>query len=182
MKRICITSLISVLILFAIQSCGEMSKPEMTPVQYNDFIIVNQTKVIQKFIDLSKTFDKHIPKEIDEQFNLLQIQVDSAVASTSTLSNFKGNSEFKDAALKLFQFYQDGLKNDYKQMIEILKKGPEGMNAETMKKMTDLSQSFDTKEKVLNDAFIKAQNNFATQFKIEIKPNQLQKELDKMGN
>ena len=181
MRKFTLFFVLGIIITFALQNCGENAKPEMTPIQYNDYIIGNQSKIIKKFITLSKTFNNHVPKEMDDELNSLQIQVDSAVTNISNLDGFKGNTEFKNAALMLFKFYQDAVKKEFKEMIDILKKNPDAMTSQDMQKMTDLNQSISSREKILDEAFGKAQNNFATQFKIDIKPNQLQNEIDKMG-
>lgn len=121
-----------------------------------------------------KTGDSAIIQKSFKEFG------DQAKASTDELKkldSFEDNTEFRDKALALFQFYVTIYEKDYKEMVDIItrkvvKKG----DAE---RIDAIIAKVSAEEEKLDAGFATAQDAFAKKNKMTIQENELQKEIDK---
>lgn len=147
----------------------------MSPVEYNDVIVGEQSKITQLFIESST----YVATDLDKANAIREktiIQCDSSIARVSKLGDFKGDTKFRDAGLALFKFYKNINTNEYKEMIEILQKDDIGV--EDIEKMTALQTGIGEQEAVLDENLRVVQNDFAKKNNIQIAPNALQKKID----
>lgn len=157
-------------LLFA---CG-LDTNSITPVEYNDAIINEQAKITKLFLASSMNIQNSL--EASDSLRLLTVkQCDSSIAVLQKLGDYKGNTQFRNAALDLFRFYKNINLNEYKRMIEILQS--ETM-FENMDEMTAIQEKIGNDETTLDNNFQKAQNEFAKANNIMIAPNILQKQID----
>ncbi|MFA6571392.1 MAG: hypothetical protein WCT77_09160 [Bacteroidota bacterium] len=182
MKKFTFSVLLIISIAFIIESCGEKKaeQPKMTPIQYNDYIINAQSSIIQKFIELTKTFEKADAVEMESKLLELKTRIDSSITEITNLDKFEGNGEFKQAAMNLLTFYKSAVATDFKEMVDILKR-KDKITPKDIERMGQLNTHIGTKEKMLDAEFAKAQDAFALKYNISIRPNRYQKEIDSIG-
>ena len=98
-------SLFSVFII-----CGSGCKPSPDEaVAYNEKVIREQKAIVDKINELDLTLSTYKPTEMDVAYNNAYKQIIASIASVKGMDDFDGKSEFKDAALQVFDIYSDGL-------------------------------------------------------------------------
>jgi hypothetical protein len=164
--------ILPVFLLFVLFACN-MDK--MGPIEYNDAIVGEQTKITQKFLELINSVESDLDKCEPLRLDIIK-QCDESIAVVSAMSDYNGSTRMRDAALALFHFYKEINMNEYKEMLEILKKGEE-MNIDDITRLTELEQQITGRETGLDAEFQSAQQEFAAQNNIQIRENELQKEI-----
>jgi transcription-repair coupling factor (superfamily II helicase) len=164
------------LILFAffatlVTSCGP-TKEEA--IDYNDKIITEQVAIIEKIdklYDAMKNYTDH--QGLDSAYAAALKQIETSSDILSKLEKFDDDTEFRDAALKLFATYRSVLQNEMKKMIDFSKLPDELYTTEVEDEFTKLSDitltRMDDDLKQLNAAQVKFANKH--KFEIEKKPN-----------
>ena len=160
-------------VLFVLFSCN-MDK--MGPVEYNDAIVGEQSKITEKFLSLMNTFGTDLAQCEPLRLDILK-QCDESISIVSAMSDYNGSTRMRDAALALFNFYKEINSNEYKEMLDILQKGEE-ITKDDIARLTELEQLIASREIPLDAEFQNAQQEFATQNNIQIRENELQKEID----
>ena len=160
----------SVALLFACNS-------GMTPVEYNDKIITEQTKITKLFLEMNNYASIDVEKA-DSIRGLTVIQCDSSIAVLKGMPDFDGDSKFKNAAINLFQFYKDINQNEYKEMLAILQK--EDVVMEDIERMSVIQEQVSSKETGFDSKLEQAQNEFAKKNNIQIAPNAMQNSIDNL--
>ena len=149
------------------------------PTEYNDKIIVAQSNIITSMLALSKTIETgKIDATAETQYADVLKQINSGIKEVNALGDYDGSSEFKDAAVNLFTFYKNIYEKEFRQMLDILKKG-EGITEADLAVLGNLSQAITEQEKPYDAAFEKAQKNFSSKYSLTIEDNPLQEEIDK---
>lgn len=181
MKKLCKLSL-SIILTLALwglnTGCQNSTK---SPVDYNNEIIDNQSKIIQKIINLSNSFDKRDANEMENLYQVLKKQIDESIDTISNLDEYEGNTQFRDASIKLFKFYQSVVGKEYREMIDILKKKDSELSQKDVDRIDALTIDISKREEGLDEEFAKVQKEFADKYNIQIQENILQKKIDKMG-
>lgn len=165
--------LLPISMLFVLFSCN-MDK--MGPVEYNDAIVGEQTKITEKFLVLMNQVESDLDQCEPLRFDIIK-QCDESISIVSAMSDYNGSTRMRDAALALFHFYKEINMNEYKEMLDILKKGEE-MTLDDVTRLSELEQQITSRETGLDAEFQNAQQEFAMQNNIQIRENNLQKEID----
>lgn len=162
MKRfLSIFGIIAVIFLFA--ACKKQS-----PKQYNDEIITEQLKIVQKIKALSNAINDYniLPADVaienmNKAYDSLIFQIDTSTKFVKAMKPFKKDETLKNAALDLFNSYRDVTENNYKKVIELYKL-PTNLFTEKESKELD-SLKNDASEKINNafEKFYKVQKKFA---------------------
>lgn len=115
---------IIVLAIVALSSCkGFLEKGD--PVKYNEDIIGENEKLEAVFTDFFYALEEYNFEEA-ETLRLKAIsESDSAIGRISKLGSFKGNDDFRQAAIKYIEIGKKLAKDDFKKLIDIYK----GMSA-----------------------------------------------------
>lgn len=148
-------------------------------VEYNDYIITRQTKLIKNFVD----FGKAAQENLDSAEHLLDRAADMStklLTEIKGMAPFKSDSSFRDAAVRSFEFYHRVLSKDYKDLLNLRRKSDEG-DTEATSAMQDLVARVSKEEEGFDKTFHNAQKTFATDNHMELIDNSMQKEIDKMG-
>ena len=162
MKKILFILLIGGFIL-SIQSCKKES-----PVDYNNSIIKQQVKVVEKIDELKKAIDNYnvLPADvaIDEMnvaYDNVIFQIDSAITFIKTVEDFKGDNSLQKGAANLFINYQSIIETEYKEIIELYKI-PDAMFVQAdQEHLDELLETSTTKLNTAYDNFTKIQAEFA---------------------
>lgn len=175
MKKLFLLSLSLGMLVLA--SCGG-GEPKMTPVEYNDAIIGEQTKISKVMIRMADYFSTDL-NESDKVRLELVVQCQKSIDFLKELPDYKGDKEFRDAGVALFTFYKEISEKEYKEMIDILKK--EEIELADIEVLTKLEEQIAQREGPLDDAFQGAQQAFAKKHNLSLYDNEIQKEIDQLG-
>lgn len=162
--------------MFVLAGCG--SKPKMTPVEYNDAIIGEQTKISKVMLDMANYFGSDLTKSEALRGDLVK-QCEASVKVLKDLPDYKGKTDFRDAGVALFTFYKEISEKEYKEMIEILAK-PE-IELADIERLTVLEKEIGAREQPLDAAFQTAQQAFAKEHNLSLYENEIQKDIDQLG-
>ena len=147
-------------------------------VRYNDFIINNQTNVYKKIVDLVNCMETCDDKELKKSYNAFGDEAKYALKQIKRLGDFGGNTDFRDRAIALFNFYIEVFENSYKELIDMIIKGD--ITAKDEARINVIVQDVSEKETKLDQAFQNAQQKFATDNNMTIIENEIQKEIDNL--
>jgi hypothetical protein len=171
MKQLFIPSLF---VLFLFAACG----PKMTPVEYNDTIIKEQSKILELMLQMTDQFENSLDKADSIRIQVVA-QTKTSQEIVSKLPDYKGNTELRDAALALFKFYEEIHAGEFKELIDIQRKDT-SITMEDLVRVEEIQKTITDKETVLDARMEKAQTDFAKEHNIQIEANKLQKEIDKL--
>jgi hypothetical protein len=173
MKKLFITASISLFVLTS------FNMPKMEPVEYNDAIINEQTKISKVMLDMAGAFGTDINKaEIYRK--VLVKQCELSIETTKKLPPYDGSTKFRDAGVALYSFYKAISEKEYKEMIDILKKGSE-ITEDDITTLTNLEKQIGEKEIALDDAFQLAQVEFAKKYNLQLEENKMQDDIDNLA-
>ncbi len=144
-------------------------------VDYNDFIIQEQNKIGMAIQDFMQACGKGKKKSMTEKHALVLQQVDLSTQELKSLPPYKGNTQFKEAALRLFAMYKSVAQNEYMDIIAIVDEGMDISN--NAQRFQNVLMRIEERSKQVNDDFLAAQAVFATQFKVNLGENNLEKDL-----
>jgi len=162
--------------MFVLAGCN--SGPKMTPIEYNDAIIGEQTKISKVMIDMANHFGDDLSKSETLRQDLVK-QCEASIKAVKELPEYKGNTKFRDAGAALFTFYKEISEKEYKEMIDILKKTQ--IEVADIERLTVLEKDIASRETPLDDAFQSAQQEFAKEHDLSLRENEIQQEIDKLG-
>jgi hypothetical protein len=164
--------------VFLVASPPACKNTKKQAIDYNNKIVDQQSRIVKSMLDFSKTFDSKDTELMEKKHKELLDVIGAVITETKGLAPFEGSAGFKDAALKLFEFYRDISKKEYKEMIEIFKK--EQITQADVDRIDELNDDISAREKVLDDEFQKIQEKFAEQYGIPLQENALQGEIDNL--
>jgi len=147
-------------------------------IDYNDKIIGLQSKIMRSMIDFSKTFSTNDKALMGKKYTELLASIDSALRGAEALQPFNGSSEFRDAAIRLFEFYDDVAKNEYGEIVAIFHK--DNVTQADADRIQELAEDISEREGVLDQQFATVQKAFAKKNGILLTDNKLQREIDRM--
>ncbi len=185
MAKICFMRQLPVIffiLVCGIISCSQPAKGRngviyKSAVQYNDYIISRQTKLMQHVLDFSKAAENDLDsakKMLDEYTN----ETARSVEEIKGMPVYKGDSSLRDAAARSFSFYKNVFQNDYSRIITIRKKGAD-MTSEDIDEMKKIVDKITRDEEGFDKAFHNAQKNFADKNHMKLMENEMQEKFDK---
>lgn len=172
MKKV-ITFLVGLSLIFACQT-----KETIKPEAYNDSIVTQQTKIARLMIDMANaSSDTSKAQELRKK---AAEQAETSLKVLERLGPYKDDNKLLVAAQNLFTFYRDICNNEFKELYELAAQADQG-NPEVLERMKAINQQIADKEAPLDEAFAKAQKEFAEKYGIKITENALQKEIDALN-
>ncbi len=174
-----VTLLLLLTLLFA---CKEPLKAKdgtvfKSPADYNEYIISRQTKVIRSIIELGN----RIEVSPDTAYKLLDQyagQTDSVVTDIKGMPPFRGDSSFRDAAVRSFTFYKTLFNDHYRRILKVRMKGNESTE-EGIGELMEVMDKIKREEEQLDKQLHNAQTEFARKYDMKMRPSAIQKEIDK---
>ena len=146
-------------------------------VQYNDYIVGRQSKLMQHVLD----FAKAAAISLDSAETMLAEytrETASTIEDIKGMPAYKGDTSLRDAAVRSFSFYKNVFQNDYTRIIQIRKKGDE-MTIEEMGEMQRIVDNITREEKGFDESFHNAQDKFAKKNNMKLSENEMQKKFEK---
>jgi hypothetical protein len=175
-------SAIVIFLVIGIIACDKPSKGKngvtyKSAVQYNDYIVSRQTKLMQNILDFSKAAEIDLDSA-EKMLNRYVIETAANVEEIKGMPAYKGDTSLRDAAARSFGFYKNVFQNDYSRIIDIRKKGEE-MTPEDIEEMQNIVEKITREEEGYDKTFHNAQKNFADKNKMKLMENEMQKKFDK---
>jgi hypothetical protein len=175
-------SIIIVIISFGMLACNQPAKGKngvtyKSAVQYNDYIVGRQSKLMQKILDFSKAVEINL----DSAENMLGRFVNETATNIEEIKGmpvYKGDSSLRDAAAGSFSFYKNVFQNDYSRILQIRKKGAD-MTSEDVTEMHNIVEKITKEEEGFDKSFHNAQKNFADKNNMKLMENEMQKKFDR---
>ena len=164
-----------VLMLALLLSCNNA---KTQAIDYNDKIVGLQSKILRSMIDFSKTFSSNNTNLMERKYNELLDSIDTALGGIESMPPFNGSSEFRDTAIRLFEFYDDVAKNEYGEIVEIFYQ--DKITQDDAERIQELAEGITEREEALDHEFATVQKAFAKKNGILLRSNKLQREIDKM--
>lgn len=149
---------------------------QTSAIEFNDMIVEEQTKIGQRIIDFNTAVENSAPTDLPLQLTLDQTK--ASIAVVEKLS-WQDGAALKKSALELFKFYQSIVANEYVEMVKIVEK-PELVDAD-ITRINELLASITDREAVLDADFAAQQEAFAKLNGFTLERNELQDELDGLG-
>ncbi len=145
------------------------------PVKYNNDLITEQLKIVEKIDDLKKAIDNFnvlSPEVAIDQMNIAYdnavFQIDSGLLKVKNMENFKDDATLKNGATELFTNYKSVVENEYKNVIELYKIPDNMFTKEDSEKLEKLLQEGNEKLSLAYVDFQKVQQTFATDNKLKL--------------
>jgi hypothetical protein len=148
-----------------------------TAVQYNDYIVSRQSKMMQNILDFAKAADANLDSAEKMLAGYVKVTADN-VEEIKGMPAYKGDTSLRDAAARSFAFYKNVFQNDYSRILEIRKKGAD-MTNEDVEEMQRVVEKITREEEGFDKTFHNAQKNFADKNHMKLMENEMQKKFDK---
>lgn len=166
------------LISFFLLSCSSERKEA---VEYNDKIISEQNKIIEKTIDFTASLQIRNARMIDSFRLILISQIDQSIEEISKMDSFEGYDSLRLAALDLFNFYKRVYENEFKEMVQIITKDSLSITEDDIIRHNILTRKIKNEEISYDNNFQKAQQSFAKKYNLNININQYQEILNQIN-
>lgn len=165
-----------------ISACREPMKAKdgtvfKTAADYNDYIIARQTKVVQHIIDMGNKAETS-PDTAYAYLDSYARQTDTIIDEINGMPPFKQDSMFRNAAVNSFRFYRKLFAESYRRILQIRRDGRE-TTEEGFNEIVAITDTIRREEEKLDRALHNAQSVFAGKYKMKMRPNEIQKEIDK---
>jgi hypothetical protein len=157
---------------------GKNGETYKNAVQYNDYIVGRQTKLMKNIMD----FGKMTESDLDSAEQLLKkyvTETEKMIHDIQGMPSYKGDSSLREAAIGSFRFYKRVFEEDYMDLLNIRKKNEDITEAD-MGEMDRIVEKISKEEEKFDKAFHNAQRQFADKNNMKLRENEMQKEIDKI--
>jgi hypothetical protein len=161
-------------------SCAGPNAPKMSPEAYNDYIVGEQVAVLTHMLEVNSLLAEN-PEQAKLKLSEGIQRIQEGIENLKKLEPFNGNTEFRDAAIALFEFYDEAFSNDYNELLTLLiKLNTEGIENEAeLNRVFEIPMQIEERERAFDEQFNLAQQQFITRNKIILQQNPLQNALEK---
>ena len=141
---------IIVILVCGIIACNQPAKGRngvsyKSAVQYNDYIVGRQSKLMQHILDFTKAAEINLDSAEKMLVNYTN-ETAKTIEEIKGMPAYKGDTSLRDAAVRSFSFYKDVFQNDYSRIITIRKKGVD-MTSEDIEEMQNIVGKITREEK-----------------------------------
>ncbi len=149
---------------------------QTSAIEFNDIIVGEQNKIGQRLIDFNAAVEAGTSTDLP-----LKLTLEQAKASTAVVEklSWQDGAALKKSAIELFKFYQSIVANEYVEMVKIIEK-PDLSEADVTH-LNELVASISEREAKLDADFAAQQEAFAKLNGFTLTENELQDELDGLG-
>jgi hypothetical protein len=170
------------LVLFGIVLMGALlfscKDTKSQAIDYNDKIVGLQSKIGRSMLAFSRTFSSNNMTLMEKKYTELLDSIDFAISRAEAMEPFNGSSEFRDTAIRLFEFYQDISENEYDEILDIFSQ--DEITQDDAERIEDLAEGISEREKGLDYEFATVQKAFAQKHGIRLRDNKLQRQIDRI--
>ena len=169
---------IIIVLVCSIFSCNQLVKGRngvtyKSAIQYNDFIVSRQTKLMQNV----RNFAKAAEINLDSAEKMLLIyagETSNMIEEIKGMPPYKGDSILREAAVRSLSFYQKVFQTDYARIIHLHKKGDKITNEDDAE-MKDIDSRIKKEEEGLQKSLQNAQKFFSDKNNMKLIENKMQK-------
>ncbi len=136
-------------------------------IKYNDALVEQRSKVIEKENALIEAISKNMPEKLDLLYSEMKKQIEESIDSVNQMKGFGGKTDMKDAAMKFLITYKEVAGNEYKEMLKYAKMPDTLYTQEEDDIVMDLNKKIDDKLNKVDNDFIQMQKVFAEKYKFE---------------
>ncbi len=154
-------------------------------MEYNNELIGIQNRVITAMIDFSnsmKEIDYTLAEpfnDVDLKYSALVVIAKNAVVDIKKEKPYKKDDKFRKSLEDLLVFYQTIIIKDYKEIVNIIKKGS-NITAGDEAMLGSIQKSITERETELDKKLQDAQNVFAAKHGMGLEENRYQKDIDNL--
>ena len=155
-----------------------MTRSSDRAVEYNDRIIGLQTRIVKGMIDFSKSFETADAAQMNKKHAELVATIEGVLKDAKTIGPFEDSTQFRDAAIEMFGFYDSIAKKEYLEIVNILEK--EAPGEEDLARINEIVNSISSREEMLDKKFQGIQRAFAGKHNIQLEDNKMQRQIDNL--
>lgn len=156
----------------------EEVEPTMTAVEYNDFIVNHQNSIITEMMNWLKFEDDNLVSELEKVVELTQ----DAIKEIDEKKPYPGGEDLKKAALDLFKYYERTLGGAFMEVAERFEEANGDLDMDAAIEIQTMIMEATADEAKYDAAFASAQQSFASANNMDIRRNELQDQIDALGN
>ncbi|MGJ7033461.1 LIC11966 family surface protein [Niabella hirudinis] len=146
-------------------ACGDGGKKEITRAEdYDQYITSRITQMQQTLFAVQKVTGSEAAELGD--LDRFGAQIDSVATNLKELPDYKGNGSYRDAAVRLADFYKRSVNGSYAEIARIYKEVKDTAMADN--KVNELIIKLQEEETLADDAFVKEREAFAASNKIPL--------------
>jgi hypothetical protein len=172
-----------IIVSFSVSSCNSPVKGKngviyKSAVEYNDFIVSRQTKLIRNVLEFSKAAEVNTDSA-QQKLNTYVNQAEEMINEIKGMPPYKGDSLLRDAAISSFAFYKKVFDKDYREILDIKRKGDENITTEDAERANAIIERITKEEESYDKRFHEAQKSYAQKNNMKLIDNKMQQEIDK---
>jgi hypothetical protein len=145
-------------------------------VDYNEFIIARQGKIVGQILSVADTMVKDA-RTAESMLREGVLIADSALADLERLGSFKGDTAFRNAARASFRFYRRLFASEYPKVIRI-RHGHDSGEQHTYMALNSIRLALEKEEAELDKRLGNAQAGFAKRNNMPLLQNGVQGKMD----
>jgi hypothetical protein len=162
-------------ILFAGRQSYVSAQQFETPVDYHNYIVGEQEKVVNAVIGFSKHFDSKDSVLLDNYAKTKAI-LRKSWENVKMMPPYDSSTELRDAAIPLFEMYYNAMNIDYQEIVDLYIK--KDFSKKSKDRVTLLINSINEREKKLDYLLVKAQSDFAAKYNLDVQKNPVQQKVN----
>lgn len=149
----------------SLTACGGADKKGFAKAEdYDQYITSSLTRMQQILFAVQKVTGSEEPGTTD--LGKFVSQIDSATKDLKELPDYKGNTSYRDAAVRLAEFYKRSVSGPYAEIAKVYKDVKDSALADN--RVNELIIKLQEEETLADDAFIKEREAFAAKNKIAL--------------
>lgn len=161
---------------------GDIQISYTDAVVYGKFFVEHQTKLLKLILDMGNVAENSSTEELNAYVDEMIALCEETIGIFKNVEGFNGSTELRDAAIELYGFYSRMMKDQYKQMVDIITKEESEITNEDMAMITEIEKSIGEEEIIYDNLFQTAQQNFSKTNNLILFENEMQKDIDDLGN
>ncbi len=145
------------------------SGPSIKPEVYNDSLVIQQIRVIEKSDELQDAFSSYVEAEMQMRHQQLERQIEASLNQVRKMEAYDGDDSFRQSAIAMLEGYENLVKKEYLDAEKILSQ-PDSLYSEGDEaRLEILYKQIDKKCEDLIANFQRNQEDFAKKHKLSIK-------------
>lgn len=158
--------LMSLLFVFTACSGGE----KISPVAYNDSLVVQQMKVAEASDRLLEVLDTYVKEDMETVYGRFTQAINNALEKTEAMAAYGDDDSFRQATLNYLNTFKGLAENQYREALQLLSKGDSIYTPIDEKRIELLYKEIDAKGTKVTQACKEAQEAFARKYKLQLNP------------
>ncbi|MFM2285027.1 MAG: hypothetical protein RLZZ543_524 [Bacteroidota bacterium] len=162
MKAILFSECAAVALLSA---CGG---PAVKPEVYNDSLVIQQIRVVDKADELQDAFNSYVEAEMRMRHQQLERQIEASLAQVNKMEDYDGDDAFRKSTLSMLDGYKQLVGKEYTEAEKILSQ-PDSLYSDSDEARLELLyKEIDKLSDELTANFKRAQEEFAKKHKLNL--------------